>query len=482
MKRSLKRMMLLLAVLLTVIMPLHGVHAESVVKDGVSVTLSTDKDSYAPGETVKVNLLLKNNSGADLQNVTMENLTPAGCVPLPGATTIKTLIALANNGSVTHSTSFQVEKEIVPPKTGDDTPIFLWVSLALLSGCLLFALKRVGAKLTITMLLIVVLTASLLPVELAHADTAQTNPQQLTVKKNVAIKGMPTEVKSQVFYGQNMILPDIPTTDEHGLLFKHPEQEHVKYDEYNATYYVDNQILLIAKEGTPATKVQELVNGYGGRIVGMIEITDDYQIELKGQYTYSDMLILCSSLASNGYIEDAFPHTLYKTVSNTDTSDNITIPNDAMWPEELYNFNSFSESQSANFWLNWGIRAINAPEAWNYSNTMSTINVGVIDSNFYTSHRDLELKPQNVWNNPSSLATKEFHGTHVCGIIAAKHNNSRGIAGVSPTAQLYAYALEGNDVFTDDGLFVGYFEWKYALAKLILSKCKVINSDFPHRK
>lgn len=449
MKCSLKRMMLLLAVLLTVNMPLQSVHAESVVKDGVSVTVSTDKDSYAPGETVKVNLLLKNGSGAELKNVTMENLTPAGCVMVPGTSAVKELPTLANNGQVTLASSFQVEKDIVPPKTGDDTPIFLWVSLALLSGCLLFALKKIGAKRTITMLLVFVLTASLLPVELAQADTALASPKQLTVKKNVAIKGVPTEVRSQVTYGMQEMSPD----DEGALFYKEPAPEHIIHDDARDIYYVDNQILLVAKDGTPQAQVKALVESYGGTIVGMIALTDDYQAEFKQAMTYKELEELCGKLQASSIIYAAQIHIYYETVLNG----NEFIPNDQEWDSE-WNTNGKADGK------NWGVEAIQAPAAWNYRNIMSTVNVGVFDAMFDKNHEDLSFA--KVLNNPASISNG--HGTHVSGIIGSKFNNAKGIAGVAPKVNLYGYATGGDNLSS-------VMEYKQGLMELVTDKCRIIN-------
>ncbi|VVB91167.1 Tk-subtilisin [uncultured archaeon] len=87
----------------------------------------------------------------------------------------------------------------------------------------------------------------------------------------------------------------------------------------------------------------------------------------------------------------------------------------------------------------WGIARIKAPEAWNNS-TGKNVKIAVLDTGISDSHPDLTVSgginlvgksKNNKWNDDNG------HGTHVSGIIAAR-NNSIGVVGVAPDAQLYA--------------------------------------------
>lgn len=89
--------------------------------------------------------------------------------------------------------------------------------------------------------------------------------------------------------------------------------------------------------------------------------------------------------------------------------------------------------------ITWGIARVNAPPAWNNS-TGKSIKIAVLDTGISSSHPDLTVSgginlvgklKNKKWNDDNG------HGTHVSGIIAAR-NNSIGVVGVAPDAQLFA--------------------------------------------
>lgn len=266
-------------------------------------------------------------------------------------------------------------------------------------------------------------------------------------------------------------IPDPPVVRPEGeITYTAPAEENIEEDVLTeGSYFVNNEILLTAVEGVTKAEITALVRPYGGSIVGYIELTNDCQVRFNQVYTIDELQNIVDELKLNEKVEDASIHQLNETASTA-------IPNDSEWVSEEWSA-EFPEGK------NWGVEAIDAMGAWDYRSQMQDVRVGIIDSMFDTNHDDLNFV--QVWNNPENInngdegskATRS-HGTHVSGTIAAKYDNGIGVAGVAPTAKLYGYSILGSQTdstVTEHSDLVGYMEWKYAIAKLATSNCRVIN-------
>ncbi len=103
--------------------------------------------------------------------------------------------------------------------------------------------------------------------------------------------------------------------------------------------------------------------------------------------------------------------------------------------------------------ITWGVARVNAPFAWNNS-TGKNVKIAMLDTGISNSHPDLTISgginlvgksKNNKWSDDNG------HGTHVSGIIAAR-NNSIGIVGIAPDAELYAVKVldaYGNGYISD---------------------------------
>ncbi|MDW7774762.1 MAG: S8 family peptidase [Methanosarcinales archaeon] len=89
--------------------------------------------------------------------------------------------------------------------------------------------------------------------------------------------------------------------------------------------------------------------------------------------------------------------------------------------------------------IDWGVYKVNAPAIWN-NTTGSGVKIAIIDTGISNKHPDLTVSgginlvgtsTSKKWNDDNG------HGTHVAGIIGAR-NNSIGVLGVAPGAELYA--------------------------------------------
>lgn len=278
-----------------------------------------------------------------------------------------------------------------------------------------------------------------------------------------------------------------PTTDniETGML---------TYEEktYEAEY-VNNQLVVEAKDGVTRAAVEKLISAYDAKIVGEIETIGMYQIQFASEKTLDELNEIITTLKADANVEDAYLNTVVE-LSDDGTqfypTDYWNIAEDGVgaW-DELYPGGN-----------NWGPEAINAPSAWQllidkYGSLekIPSVNVGVIDGYIDMTHSDLDVTRvfdytdgyrilEKGSEESKELAAKVYaastwdefktltHGTHVMGTIGATFNNG-GVNGIAPNAELYGASVGQNIKKT-----YTCFGNATALSNLIeASKCKVIN-------
>ena len=120
----------------------------------------------------------------------------------------------------------------------------------------------------------------------------------------------------------------------------------------------------------------------------------------------------------------------------------------------------------------WAIGAMNLAAAWKTAHDLGVVSddatgvkrtVAVIDEGFLTTHEDLGavVDAYNSYDGSSNVSPiqSDSHGTHVAGIVGARTNNGKGVAGVSYNAQLQlikaAHAVGGSAYFTTESLAAG---------------------------
>ncbi len=162
---------------------------------------------------------------------------------------------------------------------------------------------------------------------------------------------------------------------------------------------------------------------------------------------------------ANDLVKSAQPNYIYRVMEEPDSDENSGGALAAAVVKDLFSDEDSTEIQpqaSANstedritpndpyFDDQWNLAEINLPEAWAYveknkSSSNNPIVVAVIDEGFSITHPEFTaagsdssmiVHPYNATNGSASVSGREDHGTHVAGIIAARANNSKGIAGV----------------------------------------------------
>ena len=246
--------------------------------------------------------------------------------------------------------------------------------------------------------------------------------------------------------------------------------EDLKAEDYriesDGIQYVANQLNLVGKDGVTFEQIAQLGEEYEFEIVGYIEFTNDYQIKFVNDKTYEDLNALMREMGQNKLILEAN----LNLVSSIESEIDIDIPNDEKWADENLWIGEVRET-------NWGLRAINVLEAWQYEEYMTTVKVGIYDNMFDEEHEDLNFV--KVWNNCTPMDEDwDDHGTHVAGTMAAEYNNGEGSSGVAIKTELFGYACEPVKDEVSGEIKTTSMEYKYAFALMIGNGVRVINISY----
>ncbi|AXH99749.1 peptidase S8/S53 subtilisin kexin sedolisin [Sporosarcina sp. PTS2304] len=118
--------------------------------------------------------------------------------------------------------------------------------------------------------------------------------------------------------------------------------------------------------------------------------------------------------------------------------------------------------KSADQYMPWGVQRVQAPQMWQRGYTGKGVKVAVLDTGIALNHEDLTVSGGISYvPYTQSYADDHDHGTHVAGIIGAK-DNSVGVVGVAPDAELYAVkVLDSDNSFITSNVIKG-IEWSIA--------------------
>ncbi|GHS96907.1 hypothetical protein AGMMS50276_16060 [Synergistales bacterium] len=96
----------------------------------------------------------------------------------------------------------------------------------------------------------------------------------------------------------------------------------------------------------------------------------------------------------------------------------------------------------------WGIKAINAPDAWDVTSGDESVYTAVIDTGVSINHEDLndniDIERSNSFIS-DAVMDDHGHGTHVSGIIGAIGDNNIGVVGVNWRVKMIEIKIAGAD-------------------------------------
>lgn len=289
-------------------------------------------------------------------------------------------------------------------------------------------------------------------------------------------------------YSGQEVGEDVPQRDKEPLegigdaYVKEPTIDDIIFDVETGIQYVKNQLLISAYMGADKVIFEEIAQEVGAEIVGYIALTNDYQFEFIEDHSLEEMIIIAEYIDSFSFVSSVSLN--IASLRNKEiTASNDTLYNDNQTCyKKYYMYDTDGDgvvdkagtdfSSVADVWDdsdpqgdNWGLEVLRVPTAWDDKASFSPVRVGVYDLGFDNTHNDLIF--DDVVNNATADNDK-VHGTHVSGILAAQHNNNRGVSGIATDTRLYAYGAAGREYGSSMGD-------KLAYATLVGNHVKVIN-------
>ena len=182
-------------------------------------------------------------------------------------------------------------------------------------------------------------------------------------------------------------------------------------DPATGTCLYSNEVIVAFFDLISEDRIQEIIAGEGGTIVGTIPALGVYQISIPGDGTATG--VQAAIEAFEGYPEVEYAE------ANVHSAGGGAVEPDSS--------------------LQWGPVKIRADEAWVLGRGANVI-VAVVDSGVDYNHSDLSgkvIKGKDFVGNDNDPMDEHSHGTHVAGIIGAMQNGS-GISGIASGGKIYA--------------------------------------------
>lgn len=281
-------------------------------------------------------------------------------------------------------------------------------------------------------------------------------------------------------------------------------EEHIAQGMYGP--YVNNELLITAKEEVSRNEIQKLAKKYKASIGGYIALAGISQWILEEDYTEEELNTLVEKVEKEDIVETVTLNRVYgMETENQDTSP-AYMPSSAEWKKENWD----DENPSGK---NWYLEVIRADKAWEELSRVQdaenqAVKIGLIDTMFDAAAEKEQMKKElekvgisysekdnqykgnpdldfaKTFFNPSQSAVKDYdksgkydssHGGCVAAVMGAtfdRGENSVGISGVYPygAGNMYGVSKICFELTT--------YNQCYLIAMLLREGVKVINTSY----
>jgi len=200
---------------------------------------------------------------------------------------------------------------------------------------------------------------------------------------------------------------------------------------------VAGELVIIAREGSSAEDINGIAASVGGQVIGSMVDLNIYQVEIPGQ-DVNAILLAVSLLEQEEVIELVTANHVPQLLDGARRT-----PKDPQWT-------AWSIDRR------WGQDYINLPQAWALTTGSPQVKIGIFEMGYDLEHTDLShmkvvMGSPKLWKKKlSKYGAPVFdHGNNVAGIIGARSNNKKGMAGVLWEADYYCYIINSITDFVD---------------------------------
>ncbi len=239
------------------------------------------------------------------------------------------------------------------------------------------------------------------------------------------------------YFAPNQDAADDPMSDPAAIA---EESEQIDFNEEEGLLYINNEIVIFVQQGTGSEDVAALSEDFDAQLDSSMGDIDVYKLIFSEAMTYEELTSLQRRIDADKIVEQSYLNLVSVMDADTIETDEDTFAyQEPYYPVDDWNGAAWNVAVPRD--ENWGMEAINAPGAWGYLDSISEVNVGLIDAMPNTAHEDLTFASGNVSclfiDEKTGLTSvnkytlsPEDHGSHVAGIMAADWDDGTGVAGV----------------------------------------------------